>query len=105
MATEVFKGIRRNRIKGILSKEYFILSFLMLPEQTGTGKTDKIAMREVILSAIKGHKIELEGITDRKTLEYLKGFRKYSTERVIKAITYELTENDEWSIKGKKLGK
>ena len=32
------------------------------------------------------------------------GFRKYSTERVIKAITYELTENDEWSIKGKRLG-
>lgn len=32
------------------------------------------------------------------------GFKKYSTERVIKAVTYELTENDEWSVKGKMMG-
>ena len=71
---------------------------------TGTGKTDKIAMREVILSAIRKHKIEIDSITNRRTLEYLMGFKRYSTERAVKAITYELTENDEWSIKGKLLG-
>lgn len=32
------------------------------------------------------------------------GFKRYSTERAIKAITYELTENDEWSVKGKRMG-
>ena len=32
------------------------------------------------------------------------GFKRYSTERVIKAITYELTENDKWSIKGNLMG-
>ena len=91
-------------ILDMLCFEYIILSFSELLEWTGTRKTDKIAMREVILSVIKEHKIEIDRITDRKTLDYLMGFRKYSTERVIKAITYELTENDEWSIKGKRLG-
>lgn len=33
------------------------------------------------------------------------GFKRYSTERVIKAITYELTESDEWSVKGRQMGK
>ena len=85
--------------------EHIILSFSKLLDWTGTGKTDKIAMREVLLSAIKGHKIDIDNITDKKTLEYLMGFKRYSTERVIKAVTYELTENDEWSVKGKLMGK
>lgn len=84
--------------------EHIILSFSKLVDWTGTGKTDKIAMRKVILSAVDGHKIDLDSITDRKTLEYLRGFKRYSTERVIKAVTYELTENDEWSVKGKLMG-
>ena len=84
--------------------EHIILSFSKLIEWTGSGKMDKIAMREVILSAIKEHKIDIDSITDRKTLEYLMGFKRYSTERVIKAVTYELTENDEWSVKGKLMG-
>lgn len=84
--------------------EYIILSFSKLVDWTGTGKTDKIAIRKMILSAVKGHKIDLDSITDRKTLEYLMGFKRYSTERVIKAVTHELTENDRWSIKGKLMG-
>lgn len=84
--------------------EHFILSFSKLVEWTGTGKKDKIAMRERILSAIADHKIDIDRIVDRKIREYLMGFKRYSTERVIKAITYELTENDEWSVKGIKMG-
>lgn len=85
--------------------EYIILSFCKLIEWTGTGKLDKIAMRNTILSVIHNHKIELDNITDKKTREYLMGFRQYSTERVLKAITYELTENDDWSVRGKQMGK
>lgn len=84
--------------------EHIILSFSKLIEWTGSGKANKIAMREVILSAVKEHKIDIDSITDRKTLEYLMGFKRYSTERVIKAVTYELTENDEWSVKGNLMG-
>ncbi len=84
--------------------EHIILSFSKLIEWTGSGKTDKIAMREVLLSAIKEHKIDIASITDKKTLEYLMGFKRYSTERVIKAVTFELTENEEWSVKGTLLG-
>lgn len=82
----------------------FILSFSKLIEWTGTGKKDKIAMRAMILFAITGHKIDISRIEDKKTREYLMGFKRYSTEKVIKAITYELTENDEWSVKGRQMG-
>ncbi|MCI8307396.1 MAG: hypothetical protein HFH14_05030 [Lachnospiraceae bacterium] len=84
--------------------EHIILSFSKLTEWTGTGKTDKIIIREMILSVIRNHKINIDEITDRKTLEYLMGFKKYSTERVIKAVTYELTENDAWTVKGRCMG-
>jgi hypothetical protein len=84
--------------------EYIILSFSKLVEWTGTGKKDKIAMGERILCAIADHRIDIGRIEDRKTKEYLMGFKRYSTERVIKAITYELTENDEWSVKGRQMG-
>lgn len=84
--------------------EHIILSFSKLIEWTGTGKKDKIAVREVILSAIKDHKIDIDRITDRKIYEYLMRFKRYSTERVIKSVTYELTENNEWSVKGNRMG-
>ena len=84
--------------------EYLILSFSKPVEWTGTGKKDKIAMREMILPVVTGHKIDISMIEDRKTMEYLMGFKRYSTEKVIKAITYELTENDEWSVKGRQMG-
>ena len=91
-------------ILDIICFEHIILSFSKLIEWTGTGKKDKIAMREVVLSAIEDHKIDIDRIVDRKIREYLVGFKRYSTERVIKAITYELTENNEWSVKGEKMG-
>ena len=84
--------------------EHIILSFSKLIDWTGTGKKDKIIMREMILSAIKNHKIVIDRIADERTREYLLRFKRYSTERVIKAITYELTENDEWSVKGRRMG-
>lgn len=84
--------------------EHIILSFSKLIEWTGTRKKNKITMREMILSAIEDHKIVIDRIVDEKTRDYLFGFKRYSTERAIKAITYELTENDGWSVKGKQMG-
>ncbi len=84
--------------------EYFILTFPKLIEWTGNGHTDAVHMREHILRAIRDHKIDLEEIRDEKTLHYLMGFRRYSTERVIKSMTYMLTDGDAWSVKGEKMG-
>ena len=61
-------------------------------------------MREIILKALKNHKIDIDLIEDKKTLNYLMGFKNYSTEKVLKSITNELTDKDEWSIKGEKMG-
>ncbi len=91
-------------ILDMLCFEYIILAFDRLIEWTGTGKTDKIAIRKDILSAIKDHRIHLEEISGQKTREYLMKFKRFSTERVLKAIVNELTENDMWQIKGKLMG-
>ena len=84
--------------------EYLILAFDKLVEWTGTGKTDKIKIREEVLSAIENHRINLSKIDDEKTLQYLAGFKRYSTERVMKSLVSELTENEKWSIKGSLMG-
>lgn len=84
--------------------EQIILSFRYLVEWTGTGKKDKIAMRKHILNALKNHKIDIGSIDDSKTLNYLMGFKHFSTERVLKSITYELTDHDAWGIKGDLMG-
>ena len=84
--------------------EYLILAFEKLVEWTGTGKTDKIKIREKVLSAIENHRINLAKIDDEKTLQYLAGFKRYSTERVMKSLVSELTENEKWSIKGSLMG-
>ena len=84
--------------------EYLILAFEKLVQWTGTGKTDKIQIREEILSAIENHKINLEKIKNEKTLKYLAGFKRYSTERVMKSLAGELTENEKWSIRGNLMG-
>lgn len=84
--------------------EYLILAFDKLVEWTGTGKTDKIKIREDILSAIENHRINLSKIDDEKTLQYLAGFKRYSTERVMKSLVGELTENEKWSVKGSLMG-
>jgi len=54
-------------ILDIICFEYIILSFSKLVEWTGTKKKDKIAIREEILSAVAGHKIDISRIEDSKT--------------------------------------
>ena len=84
--------------------EYLILAFEKLMEWTGTSKKDKIKIREKVLSAIENHRINLAKIDDEKTLQYLAGFKRYSTERVMKSLVGELTENEKWSINGSLMG-
>ena len=84
--------------------EHLILAFDKLVTWTGTGKADKIKIRENVLSVIEDHRINLSKINDEKTLQYLAGFKRYSTERVIKSLVGELTENEKWSVKGSLMG-
>lgn len=84
--------------------EYLILAFDKLVTWTGTGKTDKIKIREEVLSAIEDHRINLSKIDDVKTLQYLAGFKRYSTERVMKSLVGEFTQNEKWSVKGTLMG-
>ena len=84
--------------------EYFILSFDKLVSWTGTGKTDKIKMRKDILAAIEDHRIDLSKIKNQTTMQYLSGFKKYSTERVMKSLVGEFTQNEKWSVKGQLMG-
>ena len=84
--------------------EYLILAFDKLVVWTGTGKADKIKIREDILSAIEDHRIKLSKIDDDKTLQYLAGFKRYSTERVMKSLVGEFTQNEKWSVKGSLMG-
>ena len=66
--------------------EYLILAFDKLIAWTGTGKTDKIKIREEVLAAVENHRINLSKIDDEKTLQYIAGFKRYSTERVMKSL-------------------
>ena len=84
--------------------EYLILAFDKLVEWTGTGKRDKIKIREEVLSAIENHRINLSKIGDEKTLQYLASFKRYSTERVMKSLVGEFTQNEKWSVKGELMG-
>ncbi len=84
--------------------EYLILAFDKLVAWTGTGKTDKIKIREEVLSAIENHRINLSKIDDEKTLQFLSGFKRYSTERVMKSLVGEFTQNEKWSVKGSLMG-
>lgn len=84
--------------------EYFILAFDKLVSWTGTGKTDKIKMREDILATIEDHRIDLSKIDNQMTMHYLSGFKRYSTERVMKSLVGEFTQNEKWSVKGPLMG-
>ena len=84
--------------------EYLILAFDKLVKWTGTGKTDKIRIREEVLSVIENHRINLSKIDDEKTLQYLASFKRYSTERVMKSLVGEFTQNEKWSVKGVLMG-
>lgn len=70
--------------------EHLILAFDKLVTWTGTGKADKIKIREDVLSAIEDHRINLSKINDEKSLQYLAGFKRYSTERVMKANLHKM---------------
>lgn len=91
-------------ILNMICFEYLILAFDKLVAWTGTGKTDKIKIREEVLSAIEDHRINLSKIDDVKTLQYLAGFKRYSTERVMKSLVGEFTQNEKWSVKGTLMG-
>lgn len=91
-------------ILDIICFEHLILAFDRLVTWTGTGKTDKIKIREEVLSAIEDHRINLSKIDDEKTLQYLAGFKRYSTERVMKSLAGEFTQNEKWSVKGALMG-
>ena len=84
--------------------EYLILAFDKLVEWTGTGKIDKIKIREEVLTAVENHRINLSKIDDEKTLQYLAGFKRYSTERVMKSLVGEFTQDEKWSVKGNLMG-
>ena len=84
--------------------EYLILAFDKLVEWTGTGKIDKIKIREEVLTAVENHRINLSKIDDEKTLQYIAGFKRYSTERVMKSLVGEFTQNEKWSVKGNLMG-
>ena len=84
--------------------EYLILAFDKLVEWTGTGKTDKIKIRDKVLAAVENHRIDLSRIDDKKTLQYIAGFKRYSTERVMKSLVGEFTQNEKWSVKGTLMG-
>lgn len=84
--------------------EHFILAFDKLIEWTGTGKKDKFKIREDVLVAVEGHSINLSKINDEKTLQYIAGFKRYSTERVMKSLVGEFTQNEKWSVNGSLMG-
>ena len=84
--------------------EYLILAFDKIVAWTGTGKSDKIKIREEVLSAIENHRINLSKIKDENTLQFLAGFKRYSTERVMKSLVGEFTQNEKWSVKGSLMG-
>lgn len=84
--------------------EYLILAFDKLVEWTGTGKTDKIKIREEVLEVVENHRIDLSKIDDEKTLQYIASFKRYSTERVMKSLVGEFTQNEKWSVKGALMG-
>lgn len=81
-----------------------ILTFDKLVAWTGTGKIDKIKIREEILAAVENHRINFSKIDDKKTIQYLAGFKRYSAERVMKSLVGEFTQNEKWSVKGSLMG-
>jgi hypothetical protein len=84
--------------------EYLILAFDKIVAWTGTGKADKNKIREEVLSAIENHRIDLSKIKDENALQFLAGFKRYSTERVMKSLVGEFTQNEKWSVKGSLMG-
>jgi hypothetical protein len=84
--------------------EYLILAFDKIVAWTGIGNIDKIKIREEVLFAIENHRINLSKIKDDNTVRFLAGFKRYSTERVMKSLVSEFTQNEKWSVKGVLMG-
>ena len=61
-------------------------------------------MRKDILAAIEDHRIDLSKNKNQTTMQYLSGFKRYSTERVMKSLVDEFTQNEKWSVKGSLMG-
>ena len=55
----------------IKGDDKYYIAFDKLVEWTGTGKTDKIKIREKVLGAVENHRIDLSRIDDEKTLQYI----------------------------------
>ena len=62
-------GTIRNLSSGC--KTLLNIAFDRLVEWTGTGKTDKIKIRDKVLAAVENHRIDLSRIDDEKTLQYI----------------------------------
>ena len=56
------------------------------------------------MAAVENHRIDLSQIDDEKALQYIAGFKRYSTERVMKSLVGEFTQNEKWSVKGSRMG-
>ena len=56
------------------------------------------------MAAVENHRIDLSQIDDEKALQYIAGFKRYSTERVMKSLVGEFTQNEKWSVKGSLMG-
>ena len=98
------KSVGKIIILDMICFEYLILALETLVEWTGIGKTDKIKIREEVLAAVENHRINLSKINDEKALQYIAGFKRYSTERVMKSLVGEFTQNEKWSVKGELMG-
>ena len=98
------KSVGKIIIRDMICFEYLIFAFDKLVEWTGTGKIDKIKIREEVLASVENHRINLSKIDNDKTLQYIAGFKGYSTERVMKSLVGEFTQNEKWSVKGALMG-
>ena len=56
------------------------------------------------MAAVENHRIDLSQIDDEKALQYIAGFKRYSTERVMKSLVGKFTQNEKWSVKGSLMG-
>ena len=103
------KGSNQGLLDAVLDleikrEEKYYIAFDKLVDWTGIGKADKIKIREEVLAAIENHGINLSKIDDEKTLQYIAGLKRYSTERVMKSLVSEFTQNEKWSVNGALMG-
>ncbi|MFR7831606.1 MAG: hypothetical protein ACLU3F_09695 [Blautia wexlerae] len=64
----------------------------------------KFVVKKSLAAVGENRRINLSKIDDEKTLQYIAGFKRYSTERVMKSLAGEFTQNEKWSVKGTLMG-